>query len=145
MTNTSTFHLFVYGSLRSGFRNPAYQYLTRFFTLQGEALVKGRFYDKGSIPVAVPTTDDHFITGELYMINNPEEFTWAMEQLDDYEGIHVEAGEIPLYRRETTEAYQEGKSTLSWIYWYNGGVEGLPEIHTGDVLKYLQQRNQPGT
>ena len=29
--------LFVYGSLRSGFRNPAYAYLTQFFHLLGEA------------------------------------------------------------------------------------------------------------
>ena len=30
--NTTT-HLFVYGSLRSGFRNQAYAYLSKYFTL----------------------------------------------------------------------------------------------------------------
>ena len=143
--STSTYQLFVYGSLRSGFRNPAYQYLTRFFTLLGEAVVKGRFYDKGAYPVAVPTTTEQFITGELYLVKNPEEFAWAMEQLDDYEGINVETGEQPMYRREVTDAWQDGKSSLSWIYWFNGAVEGLPEIHTGDVLKYLQEKNKPGS
>ena len=90
---TATFQLFVYGSLRSGFRNPIYKYLTQYFHLLGEALVKGQFFDDGTNPVAVPTTADHFITGELYVVNNPEEFGWAIEQLDDYEGINVEAGE----------------------------------------------------
>jgi hypothetical protein len=61
----SVYQLFVYGSLRSGFRNPAYQYLACNFRLLGEAVVKGKFYDKGDYPVAIPTSNDAFITGEL--------------------------------------------------------------------------------
>ena len=41
-----------------------------------------------SIRPAVP--DGHankYIVGELYRINYPEEFDWAMAQLDDYRGI----------------------------------------------------------
>ncbi len=142
--NSSTYQLFVYGSLRSGFRNPAYSYLTKYFHLLGEAVVRGKFYDAGPNPVAVPTDDkDDFITGELYVINNPEEFGWAIEQLDDYEGINVEAGEKPLYRRETTEAFIDGKGSLAWIYWFNGSIKDFTPIDTGDILKYLQQKNKP--
>jgi gamma-glutamylcyclotransferase (GGCT)/AIG2-like uncharacterized protein YtfP len=142
--SSSTYQLFVYGSLRSGFRNPAYSYLTKYFHLLDEAVVRGKFYDAGPHPVAVPTDDkESFITGELYVINNPEEFSWAMEQLDDYEGINVEAGERPLYRREVTEAFVKGQGSLAWIYWFNGNVENFPAIDTGDILKYLQQKNKP--
>lgn len=142
--NNSTYQLFVYGSLRSGFRNPAYSYLTKYFRLVGEAVVRGKFFDAGPNPVAVPTEEEEsFITGELYMVNNPEEFGWAMEQLDDYEGINVEPGEKPLYRRELTEAFMEGKGSPAWIYWFNGSVEGMKEITMGDVLNYLQQKNKP--
>ncbi len=142
--NSPTYQLFVYGSLRSGFRNPAYSYLTRYFHLIGEAVVRGKFFDAGPNPVAVPTGDEEsFITGELYVVNNPEEFGWAIEQLDDYEGINVEAGERPLYRREITEAFIDGKGSLSWIYWFNGDVTGMKEITMGDVLSYLQQKNKP--
>jgi gamma-glutamylcyclotransferase (GGCT)/AIG2-like uncharacterized protein YtfP len=142
--NSSSFQLFVYGSLRSGFRNPAYSYLTKYFHLLGEAVVRGRFYDSGVNPVAVPTTEaESFINGELYVINNPEEFGWAIEQLDDYEGINVEAGEKPLYRRELTEAFIAGKGSLAWIYWFNGPVDNFEPIDTGDILKYLQQKNKP--
>ena len=42
---STTNRLFVYGSLRSGFRNPAYEYLTRHFHLLGEAVVQGKFYE----------------------------------------------------------------------------------------------------
>jgi gamma-glutamylcyclotransferase (GGCT)/AIG2-like uncharacterized protein YtfP len=140
---TPTYQLFVYGSLRSGFRNPAYEYLTRYFRLLGEAVVKGKFYDKGPYPVAVHTSDESFINGELYALNNSEEFNWAIEQLDDYEGLNVETGETPMYKRETVTVFQEGIPSTAWIYWYNGSVEGMHEIAFGDVLKYLQQRNKP--
>lgn len=135
--------LFVYGSLRSGFRNPAYEYLTRYFHLLGEAIVQGKFFDKGDVPVAVPTTNDSFIHGELYEANDPDEFSWAIDQLDDYEGLNVEPGETPWYKRELITAFLNGKPEEAWIYWYNGKVDHLPEIHTGDVLKYLQQKNKP--
>ena len=140
---TPTYQLFVYGSLRSGFRNPAYEYLTRYFHLMGEAVVQGKFYDKGPYPVAIPSTDESFINGELYHLNNPEEFNWAIEQLDDYEGLNVEAGEKQLYKRELVTVFQEGKPSLAWVYWYNDSVQGMEEIATGDVLKYLQQKNKP--
>lgn len=139
----TTYRLFVYGSLRSGFRNPAYQYLTKYFHLLGEAVVQGKFYDNGSYPVAIPATGEAFINGELYELNNPEEFNWVIEQLDDYEGLHVEAGETPLYKREQVTAFQEGVSSQTWIYWYNGSVDSMKEITTGDVLKYLQDKNKP--
>ena len=135
--------LFVYGSLRSGFRNPIYNYLTQYFHLTGEAVVKGQFFDKGEYPVALPTTDDHFITGELYEVNNAAEFSWAMAQLDDYEGINVETDEEPLYRRAIADVYQNGVPVKAWIYWYNQSVEGMPVIETGDVFRYMQDKNKP--
>ncbi len=141
--STTSHKIFVYGSLRSGFRNPAYEYLTRYFKYSGEALVKGKFFDAGSHPVALPTEDEHFILGELYSMNSEDEFSWAFEQLDDYEGLHVEPGETPLYRRDLVEVFQNGETKTAWIYWYNLRVEGMPEIETGDVMRYLQQKNQP--
>jgi len=137
------FKLFVYGSLRSGFRNPVYEYLTKYFHLLGEAVVKGKLYDQGEYPVALPTDDDKFISGELYCINNPLEFSWAIGQLDDYEGLNAEEGETPLYKREEVIAYQSGEPHSSWIYWFNGDVAGKPEIESGDLLQYLQQKNKP--
>ena len=142
MDNTK--YLFVYGSLRSGFRNPAYGYLTKFFHLLGEGLVKGRIYFNGTTPVAVPTTDDHHISGELYELNKTDEFEWAIGQLDDYEGLNVMPGEKPKYRRDLVEVSMKGEITRSWIYWYNGDVAGMPEIESGEVLKYLHSKtNKP--
>ena len=141
--STTSSKIFVYGSLRSGFRNPAYEYLTRYFKYSGEAMVKGKFFDAGSHPVALATNDEHFILGELYTMNSEEEFSWAFTQLDDYEGLNVLVGEIPLYKRSMVEVYQNGETQIDWIYWYNQSVDGMPEIETGDVMRYLQQKNQP--
>ncbi len=142
--SNDVFNLFVYGSLRSGFRNPIYNYLTKYFHLEGEAVVKGILYDMGKYPVALPTTEEKFISGELYTVNIPAEFTWAIEQLDDYEGLNVEEGETPLYKREQVQVYRKGKPIDAWIYWFNGNVEGKAEIESGDLLQYLQQKNKPG-
>ena len=141
--NSGIYNLFVYGSLRSGFRNPVYNYLTKYFHLLGEAVVKGRIYDLGDAPVAIPTTAEKFISGELYSINNPLEFSWAIGQLDDYEGIETEEGEVPLFKREEVLVYQNGQPVPAWIYWFNGDVTGKPEIESGDLLQYLQQKNKP--
>jgi gamma-glutamylcyclotransferase (GGCT)/AIG2-like uncharacterized protein YtfP len=59
--NTISCYLFVYGSLRSGFKNTAYDYLTHYFEYCGEGLVKGKFYDNGLHPVAIPTNNEDMI------------------------------------------------------------------------------------
>ena len=141
--NNENYKLFVYGSLRSGFRNPVYEYLTKYFHLLGEAVVKGKLYDLGEYPAAAPCDEEHFISGELYGINNPQEFSWAIGQLDDYEGLNVEAGEKALYKREEVIVYQNSEPHTAWIYWFNGDMTGKPEIESGDLLKYLQQKNKP--
>lgn len=133
--------LFVYGSLRSGFQHPAYAYISKHFSLVGDGKVKGLLYDMGTYPAAVPAQDERFIVGELYRINNPDELSWAIAQLDDYEGLNTEQGETALYRREKVNVYLDGCETSAWIYWFNGSVEGKEVIASGDLLLYMQQKN----
>ena len=140
--NNETLYLFVYGSLRSGFQHPAYQYLSKYFHLTGKAKVKGKLYDKVEYCVAVATGEERFIIGELYEVNSPAEFSYAIGQLDDYEGLLVEEGEKALFKRELVTAYCNGREYDSWIYLFNDSIAGLSEIETGDVLLYLQQKNK---
>ena len=132
--------LFVYGSLRSGFNHPAYAYISTHFTLVGSATVKGKLYDLGDYPAAIPSDEDFFITGELYRLKEEQEFSWAIAQIDDYEGINPEPGEAALYRRDLTTVYINHQSTTAWIYWYNNEITGKPLIASGDVLEYLQKK-----
>lgn len=132
--------LFVYGSLRSGFNHPAYAYISNHFELVGSAKVKGKLYDLGAYPAALPTDEENFILGELYRLKEEQEFEWAIAQVDDYEGVNPEPGETPLYIRDQTAVYINDRVTNAWIYWYNNDVSGKPLIASGDVLEYLQQK-----
>ena len=140
MSNAGVYQIFVYGSLRSGFRSPAYEYISRYFTFVSNGKVRGKLYDLGIYPAGVSFEGDSFITGELYDIKDKAEFSWAIGQLDDYEGINVETGENQLYLRELTDVYIDGNTTKAWIYWYVGDVAGHPQIESGDLIQYLQQK-----
>src|SRR5436190_22781253 len=139
MNNPRVYKLFVYGSLRSTFRSQAYEYISRFFSFDGGAKAKGKLFDLGPYPAGVPANDG-FIVGELYSIRNESEFGLAIGQLDDYEGVSAEPDEIQLFRRELVDVFIENSTTLAWIYWYNGSVEGKPLIESGDLIQYLQQK-----
>jgi gamma-glutamylcyclotransferase (GGCT)/AIG2-like uncharacterized protein YtfP len=116
--------------------------MARYFQLAGNAVVKGILFQKDDYVVAVPTTDDKFLQGELYSINEDHDFSYVIGQLDDYEGIHTEEGETPAYRRDTATVFINDQAVTAWIYWYNGSVDGLAELATGDVLEYLHQNNK---
>ena len=142
MKNPEVYQLFAYGSLRSGFRSSAYEYISRYFDIVGNAKVKGELFDLGTYPAAKPTDKNKFIIGELYRIKNEKEFSWAIGQLDDYEGVDVAFDEMQLYRREITEVHIDNKITNAWIYWYIGDVKDKPVIDSGDVLQYMEQKKQ---
>lgn len=142
MKDPEVYQVFAYGSLRSGFRSPAYEYISRYFNFLGEGKVKGELFDLGTYPAARPTDQNKFIIGELYRIKNEHEFPWAMGQLDDYEGVSVAFDEMLLYRREIAEVHIDNKITNAWIYWYVGDVTNKPVIESGDVLQYMEQKKQ---
>jgi gamma-glutamylcyclotransferase (GGCT)/AIG2-like uncharacterized protein YtfP len=138
-------NLFVYGSLRSGFKSPAYDYISRFFSFVGEAKVQGKLFDLGPYPAGVPGNNENFIVGELYAIRNDPEFNWAMGQLDDYEGTSGgEVDEVSLYKRELVNVFINDTTVPAWIYWYTGNVGDKPLIKSGDMIQYLQEKNNPG-
>ena len=140
--NNDELKLFVYGSLRSGFKHPAYEYVSRYFTLIGDAKVKGKLYDMGSYPAAIPTEENNFIIGELYQLKNEKEFNWAFEQLDDYEGVHPENNEQSLYIRQKVTVYINSVTASAWMYWYNATIDDQPLIASGDVIDFLQHKSK---
>ncbi len=133
---------FLYGSLRVGFRDAGYSYLSKYFHFIGEASVPGKFYFNGSTPVAV-ASEHGLITGDVYELNDPEDFKWVSVQLDDYEGMNVEPGETPLYKRELVNIDIGGTQQHAWIYWYNRPVTAFTELDAAEIAAYLQQQNKP--
>lgn len=142
MTLPPIHNLFVYGSLRSGFQSPAYEYISRYFTLVGEGRVRGRLYDLGEYPAAKPAEDDAWIVGELYHVKQENELDWALAQLDDYEGVNPDYEEEQQYYRNQALVNFEGNQVPAWIYWYRGDVSGKPVVPSGDMLQYIRDKNK---
>jgi gamma-glutamylcyclotransferase (GGCT)/AIG2-like uncharacterized protein YtfP len=138
MDNTP--YLFVYGSLRKGFQSEAYQYISTYFELVGTAKTKGFLIDMGDYPAGIPTDSENYIIGELYKLKNENEFNWAFAQIDDYEGVIVEANEVPGYERIITKVVQEEATVSAWVYWSTAAVNGKPVITSGDIMDYLQNK-----
>jgi gamma-glutamylcyclotransferase (GGCT)/AIG2-like uncharacterized protein YtfP len=135
-----TNYLFVYGSLVSGFKSPAYEYLTRYFRFLGEAVVKGTMFDMGSFPVATPADTGRFINGELYEIINPADFSFALAQLDDYEGLHPEEGQESSFERTIADVHISSQTFPAWIYWFKGDVMGKPIVESGNMVEYAKNK-----
>lgn len=133
-----TSFLFVYGSLLSGFKSRAYEYIRRYFRLLGYATVTGTMYDMGHFPVVRRDDTGRVVKGELYEIINTHEFSFAMAQLDDYEGLYPEEGHEAYYLRETAEVNFNGQPVTAWIYWYNHSVNDARIVENGDMLEYLK-------
>lgn len=98
--------------------------------------MQGNLYDLGEYPGAVPCTEDHWIIGEVYHITSMEEFDKAMEVIDDYEGLIVEPGEVPLFRREPMNILFKNTTVVAWMYWYNKQITNRPRIESGDFVAY---------
>ncbi len=134
-------HLFVYSSLRSGFHHPAYSYISKYFFLVSECTAKGKLFEQDALIVGVPTEDNFFLKGELYHIKEPSELSWALGQLDDYEGVQTdEDGNAPNYQRALTTVYHGGETSKAWVYWFNQPITTGQFIESGDILAYLQQK-----
>src|SRR3954464_2714232 len=140
---TDNIYLFVYGSLRKGFHHPAYEYVSSYFTFVSEATVKGYLYDLGEYPAAIPATGDDNIKGELYKAKSAEDFVWAIEQLDVYEGVDAEKGEgEPLFKRELTEVTCGDTTIPAWIYWYNRSLANHNFIPSGDIMDVVERKSK---
>jgi len=132
--------IFVYGSLRSGFQSPAYNYISKYFTFIGNAKTKGLLFDIGDYPVATPTNQDSFIVGELFEIKNKDAFDFAIAQLDDYEGLNAEDGEFTFYQRSIEDIFINGVIEKAWVYWFTGDIQDKPIVESGDVLEYAKNK-----
>jgi len=133
---SNIYRLFVYGSLRSGFHNAVYAYISRYFVFDGLGSVQGKLYDIGEYPGAIPCEEEYLITGELYHISNEAMFEYAIEQLDDYEGLYISNGEIPLFRREPVNVLFNNTTVIAWMYWYNRPITHQTRIESGDYVAY---------
>ena len=101
-------YLFVYGTLKSGFRNRFARRLRREARLLGRAQMPGRLYRIRWYPGMRPPRDPKdLVTGELYKLRQPSK---TLAILDDWE---------ERYRRELHPATLENDQEFwAWVYIY---------------------------
>lgn len=126
-------YLFVYGTLRQGSGRPMAGYLARHARRVGRATMKGRLYDLGGYPGAVPSDSlDDGVVGEVYLLDSPEA---VLRALDEYEGCGPEDPPPTEYRRQrVTVRMEDGRRLQAWAYIYNRPTDGLRPIPSGDFL-----------
>jgi gamma-glutamylcyclotransferase (GGCT)/AIG2-like uncharacterized protein YtfP len=86
--------------------------------------------------------EEVFIKGELYEHKKDSDFSWAIEQLDAYEGVNPEEGEPMLYKREVVKVYYKNEVTEAWIYWFMGRIDDQPLIASGDIFDFVHQKSK---
>ncbi len=128
-------YLFVYGTLRQGAGHPMHRLLLSHAGLVGRARYRGRLFDLGSYPAALPDDSGQWkIAGELYRIHAPGPL---LAQLDRYEGCAPESPKPHDYHRERQEVtLEDGSSVKAWIYLFTQPLpaEGASIIPSGDYL-----------
>jgi gamma-glutamylcyclotransferase (GGCT)/AIG2-like uncharacterized protein YtfP len=108
--------LFVYGTLRRGFR--LHHHLKRLGAkFVGNAAVQAELFDLGEFPGArASTKPGKTVAGELYRLHKVVN---SLPVLDQVEGFWPRNPEKGLFQRGTTEVtLPNGERCVAWIYWY---------------------------
>jgi gamma-glutamylcyclotransferase (GGCT)/AIG2-like uncharacterized protein YtfP len=136
-------YLFVYGTLRRGYRHPLHAQLSHDAEYAGMAHFAGRLYDLGGYPGAVPMPDGASrVVGELYRLRAPGPL---LALLDRYEGCTDQEHPAPEYRRERNLVQRAaGGAERAWMYLYNRPTAGLRLIASGDFLAAVRRERNPG-
>ncbi|HXH49348.1 MAG TPA: gamma-glutamylcyclotransferase family protein [Terriglobia bacterium] len=122
--------LFVYGTLRRGFR--AHKLLQRHHArFLGNGHVQGRLYNLGEYPGAKWSgTPGERVQGEVYFL--PRAAT-ALRALDRFEGYDPARPEWSMFeRKETTVRLAGEREMRAWVYWVREGHRPGRRLLTGD-------------
>lgn len=134
--------VFSYGTLITGALSPEIdELLGTHCVARWEAWVRGRLYDLGAYPGAVPAARrDERIRGQVLELRDAERI---LPWLDRYEGYDPRVPRKSLYLRERVRVTPEADAgpaatpTEAWIYWLNQRPAGRRLIVSGDYRGYL--------
>jgi gamma-glutamylcyclotransferase (GGCT)/AIG2-like uncharacterized protein YtfP len=129
--------LFVYGTLRRGFR--LHHHLAGLGAVfEVDAKVVGELFDLGSYPGATPTKDNRkWVSGELFQLRHAAA---DLKILDQVEEFVPEAPERSQFVRSLTEVtLSNGTRTLAWIYWVAEQTRASRRIVSGDYAAWRER------
>jgi gamma-glutamylcyclotransferase (GGCT)/AIG2-like uncharacterized protein YtfP len=130
--------LFVYGSLRRGFR--LHQHLADLgATFETEGKVAGELFDLGEYPGARPSNrTGEWVCGELFHLQNPQ---LDFRILDEVEEFFPTVPERSQFIREVVEVIPPARvPQKAWIYWLSAHLTGdRQRIPSGDYAAWRPQ------
>jgi gamma-glutamylcyclotransferase (GGCT)/AIG2-like uncharacterized protein YtfP len=125
--------LFVYGTLRKGFRS--HKLLQRFHArLIVSGSVRGRLYDLGNYPGAVDCSGAERVCGEVYFLPQPGAAFRALDRFEGFDPARPESNEFE--RRETTVTLADGHKMRAWIYWLPGAPATRRRVRAGNYVMH---------
>ena len=134
MTSNITY-LFVYGTLLDR-QNEFGDYLNAKCSFYADGKFKGRLYDIGEYPGAVPVAGgSDYVYGKIFLVNDPDN---VMKRLDDYEGFGANQPQPNEFTRQLVAIETADKTIECWMYLYNLPVDKIFRIASGDYLQYIQ-------
>jgi len=131
--------LFVYGTLRQDIAHPMTEFLRRYASRIGGAWFRGKLFDLGDYPAAVPSDEaSDRVAGELYRIEPGHEAALFAE-LDRYQDCDPKDASAGEYVRLRARVEREGDESLqAWICQYNRPTAALKRIDSGDYSAHLR-------
>jgi gamma-glutamylcyclotransferase (GGCT)/AIG2-like uncharacterized protein YtfP len=117
-------HLFVYGTLQSGFvKNRYARYLAQNADFSGPARIRGRLYGLTRYPgLRPPQSEEDWVSGELYRLRVPVP---TLQVLDAYEASD--------YRRVWRVATLEnGRQVRCWVYLFRHPLPRHRRVGSGE-------------
>lgn len=129
-----TEHLFVYGTLRSGFPHPLSRRLQTKARLIGKASALGVLYDFGWYPGAIfDAAARSRVIGEVFLLKNAERL---LAELDHYEGTAEPSN--PFRRVSIEVLFERGGTIDAWSYAMVDPPQRRRAIPSGDYVLHLK-------
>ncbi|HET7214239.1 MAG TPA: gamma-glutamylcyclotransferase family protein [Terriglobia bacterium] len=134
LQNRAGGRLFVYGTLRKGFRSHGLLLRCRPRFL-GKGHVCGELYDFGEYPGAAEGKSEWArVEGELYWLPRAEV---AFKVLDSFEGYdHTRPALDGFERKETIVSMANGDEIRAWIYWLSRKRASGHRIPSGNYAQH---------
>jgi gamma-glutamylcyclotransferase (GGCT)/AIG2-like uncharacterized protein YtfP len=137
--STKESYLFIYGTLRNGMPLAIDNDIAIDIEWVGHSQIKGRLYEIGEYPGALPAENDKsVIKGEVLKLNKPGKVLKLLDEYEGYDPKNLEQSEY--YRKKELIQMEDGSTVEAWVYWYNLPVTNKRRIANHDYLKYLKKK-----
>ncbi|SMO93946.1 gamma-glutamylcyclotransferase family protein [Gracilimonas mengyeensis] len=124
-------HLFVYGTLKIGCKNPTARFLHSTQKHVGKAHFPGKLFRVSFYPGAVYVPEsDNKVYGDLFEITSQRERLFSV--LDEYEGIGNTFDAAQEFKRKTIPVHYQGEQIPTLSYLFDQDYSSYPLIESGN-------------